>query len=46
MLEGGVAAHGFKLLGGGDLASELDFEVTAKFGDHWSAGIKHADFTY
>lgn len=30
--------------GGGDLGSEWDIEATAKFGDHWAASVKYADY--
>lgn len=30
--------------GGADLGSEWDFEVAGKFGDHWSASVKYADY--
>jgi hypothetical protein len=40
-----VTYHDFEAeRGSGDLGSEVDIELLAKFGDHWSAGIKYADY--
>lgn len=40
-----VTYHDFEAeRGGGDLGSEWDFEVGAKFGDHWGASVKYADY--
>lgn len=30
--------------GGADLGDEIDIELTAKFGDHWAASFKYADY--
>jgi len=47
-LTGVVAAltyHDFEAeRGSADLGSEWDVEVTAKFGDHWAASVKYADY--
>lgn len=41
----GITYHDFSAeRGGSDLGSEMDYEVTAKIGDHWSAGVKYADY--
>jgi hypothetical protein len=40
-----VTYHDFSAeRGGGDLGSEWDVEVGAKFGDHWGASVKYADY--
>ena len=44
-LSAAVTYHDFEAeRGGADLGSEVDVELAAKFGDHWSAGVKYADF--
>lgn len=40
-----VTYHDFESeRGGADLGDEMDIELTAKFGDHWAAGVKYADY--
>lgn len=40
-----VTYHDFEAeRGSADLGSEVDVELVGKFGDHWSAGIKYADY--
>ena len=40
-----VTYHDFEAeRGSADLGSEWDVEVTAKFGDHWAASVKYADY--
>lgn len=40
-----VTYHDFEAeRGGADLGDEIDIELTAKFGDHWAASVKYADY--
>ena len=40
-----VTYHDFEAeQGGASLGTETDFELVARFGDHWSASIKYADY--
>lgn len=44
-LSGAITYHDFDAeRGGADLGSEVDVELAAKFGDHWTAGVKYADY--
>ncbi len=44
-LSAAVTYHDFDAeRGGADLGSEVDVELAAKFGDHWTAGVKYADY--
>ena len=41
----GVTYHDFEAeRGSASLGDEIDIELVAKFGDHWAAGIKYADY--
>lgn len=41
----GVTYHDFEAeRGGAGLGDEIDVELTAKFGDHWAASVKYADY--